>query len=157
MFFDDDSITEAVEALKKFRKQREGMPAKMLEGFLKFRKQTDPASLAKALEAAIKPRSKATQPENFFAQPDAVEKLAPAPGHRRQKPAKPGEPVNPRDFFSISELARRWRCSRGTVYNRLRAVGAQVLDFASGGRRGRKAVSLKTVLEIENRKTKPLR
>ena len=37
------------------------------------------------------------------------------------------------EYFSISELAQRWRCSRGTVYNRLRAVGAEVLDFAPRG------------------------
>ena len=29
-------------------------------------------------------------------------------------------------FFSIQELAARWRCSRATVYNRLRAEGAKV-------------------------------
>ncbi len=157
MFFDDDSITEAVEALKKLRKQHEDMPAQMLKGFLKFRKQTDPASLVKALEAAIKPRSKATQPKKFLAQLEAVGKLAPAPGHQRQKTLKLDESVTPRDFLSIAELARRWRCSRGTVYNRLRAVGAQVLDFASRGKRGRKAVALKTVREIEDRQTKRLR
>ena len=39
----------------------------------------------------------------------------------------------------------------------LRAVGAQVLDFASRGKRGRKAVSLKTVVEIESHQTKRLR
>jgi hypothetical protein len=41
-------------------------------------------------------------------------------------------------FFSISELATRWRCSRATVYNRLRAVGAKVLDFAPSGKKGKK-------------------
>ena len=60
------------------------------------------------------------------------------------------------DFYSIVELASRWRCSRGTVYNRLRAVGARVLDFAAAGKRGRKVVSTKVVLEIEARNTKRL-
>jgi hypothetical protein len=61
------------------------------------------------------------------------------------------------DFFSIGELAERWRCSRGTVYNRLRAVGAKVLDFATApGRRSKKAVPAGVVLQIENRKTKVL-
>jgi len=60
------------------------------------------------------------------------------------------------DFYSIFELAKRWRCSRGTVYNRLRAVGARVLDFAADGKRGRKVVSTKVVLEIEARNTKRL-
>ena len=62
----------------------------------------------------------------------------------------------PREYFSIAELADRWRCSRGTVYNRLRAVGAKILDFAPRGRRGRKAVAAKTVRQIEERWTKRL-
>lgn len=59
-------------------------------------------------------------------------------------------------FFSIGELATRWRCSRGTVYNRLRAFGAKVLDFAPPGKRGKKAVPTSTVLQVENRQTKRL-
>ena len=60
------------------------------------------------------------------------------------------------DFFSIGDLATRWRCSRGSVYNRLRRVGASVLDFAPRGKRSRKAVSLKAVLDIEVRQSKRL-
>jgi hypothetical protein len=60
------------------------------------------------------------------------------------------------EYLSIAELAQRWRCSRGTVYNRLRAVGAQVLDFAPRGKRGRKAVHIKTIIKIEHSKTKRL-
>lgn len=60
------------------------------------------------------------------------------------------------EYFSIAELAQRWRCSRGTVYNRLRAVGAQVLDFAPRGKKGRKAVHIKTIIKIEQSKTKRL-
>jgi hypothetical protein len=60
------------------------------------------------------------------------------------------------EFFSIPELAARWRCSRGTVYNRLRSVGAKVLDFAAPGRRGRKAIPASVVMQIENRHTKRL-
>jgi len=62
----------------------------------------------------------------------------------------------PQQFFSMQELADRWRCSRGTVRNRLRSSGAKVLDFASPGRRGKKAVPAAVVLQIENRKTKQL-
>ena len=58
------------------------------------------------------------------------------------------------EYFSISELAARWRCSRGTVYNRLRALGAEVLDFAPRGKKGKKVVPVKTVLQIEERRTK---
>ena len=66
-------------------------------------------------------------------------------------PLQPGQ-----EYFSIAELAQRWRCSRGTVYNRLRAVGAQVLDFAPRGKKGRKAVHIKTIIKIEHSKTKRL-
>ncbi len=60
------------------------------------------------------------------------------------------------EFFSIGELARRWRCSRGTVYNRLRSVGAKVLDFAAPGRKCKKAVPAAVVLQIESKKIKSL-
>ena len=59
-------------------------------------------------------------------------------------------------FLSIGELAQRWRCSRGSVYNWLRAAGAVVVDFAARGRRGRKAVPLAVVLQIEAKKMKRL-
>jgi predicted DNA-binding transcriptional regulator AlpA len=59
-------------------------------------------------------------------------------------------------YFSIGELAQRWRCSRGSVYNRLRIVGAKVLDFAAPGKRGKKAVPATVVLQIENRQTRRL-
>ena len=60
------------------------------------------------------------------------------------------------EFFSISELATRWRCSRGTVYNRLRSSEAKVLDFASPGKKGKKAVPAAVVHQIESRKLKRL-
>ena len=60
------------------------------------------------------------------------------------------------EYFSIGELAIRWRCSRGTVYNRLRSSGAKVLDFAPPGKRGKKAVPTVIVLQIERRKMRRL-
>ena len=51
------------------------------------------------------------------------------------------------DFFSIPELAMRWRCSRGTVYNLIR--GEKVLDFAPPGHRGKKLVPSAVVSRIE--------
>jgi hypothetical protein len=62
----------------------------------------------------------------------------------------------PQEYFSIPDLAKRWRCSRGTVYNRLRAHGAKVLDFAPNGKRGKKVVAASTVLQLEARRTKRL-
>ena len=52
-----------------------------------------------------------------------------------------------RPFFSISDLAVRWCCSRATVYNVLR--GELVLDFAANGKKGHKIVPLEVVLKIE--------
>jgi transposase len=60
------------------------------------------------------------------------------------------------EYFSIAELAERWRCSRGTVYNRLRKVRADVLDFAPRGRKGKKLVPAATVFGIEARHTRRL-
>jgi hypothetical protein len=60
-------------------------------------------------------------------------------------------------FYSIPELANRWRCSRGTVYNRLRQVGARILDFSAKGGRGKKVVSGTSVVEIENKRKRRFR
>jgi hypothetical protein len=65
-------------------------------------------------------------------------------------------PLVRQEFYSIGELALRWRCSRGTVYNRLRGVGAEVLDFGAPGQKSKKAVSAAVVLRIEFKKTKKL-
>lgn len=60
------------------------------------------------------------------------------------------------EYISFAELAKRWCCSRATVYNRLRGVGAQVLDFAAPGKKGKKVVAVTTVLRIEDKWTKRL-
>jgi hypothetical protein len=59
-------------------------------------------------------------------------------------------------FYTIQELAVRWRCSRGTVYNRLRFAGAKVLDFASAGKKGKKLVPALTIFQIESKHLKAL-
>jgi predicted DNA-binding protein YlxM (UPF0122 family) len=61
-----------------------------------------------------------------------------------------------RVYYSIGELAERWRVSRGTVYNRLRAAGTKVLDFSAPGKKGKKAISAESVLQLESKKTKKL-
>jgi hypothetical protein len=66
------------------------------------------------------------------------------------------KPQKKQEYFSFCELADRWRCSRGTVYNRLRKMGAEVLDFAPPGKKGKKIVPIATVLEIEHRRMKRL-
>jgi biotin operon repressor len=60
------------------------------------------------------------------------------------------------EYFSMADLADRWRCSRGTVYNRLRAEGAQVLDFAPRGKKGRKVVPASVIKQIEARNMRRL-
>jgi hypothetical protein len=59
-------------------------------------------------------------------------------------------------YLSFAEIAQRWRCSRATVYNRLRGVGAEVLDFAAPGKKGKKVVAVITLLRIEEKRTKRL-
>ena len=59
-------------------------------------------------------------------------------------------------YFSIPELASRWRCSRGTVYNRLRLSGVKVLDFGAARRKSKKLVSAAVVLHMEAKYTKVL-
>jgi hypothetical protein len=58
-------------------------------------------------------------------------------------------------FFSFRDLAQRWRCSRASVYNRVR--GERIVDFAANGRKGKKLVPLETVLKIERAHLKVLR
>jgi len=65
------------------------------------------------------------------------------------------QPDHP-EYLSIADLARRWRCSRGTVYNRLRSAGAKVLTFAPCGKRSKKGVSIDVVQQIETRNTRRL-
>jgi len=60
------------------------------------------------------------------------------------------------EYFSMADLADRWRCSRGTVYNRLRAEGALVLDFAPRGKKGRKVVPASVIKQIEARNMRRL-
>ena len=60
-----------------------------------------------------------------------------------------------RPFFSIRDLAERWRCSRGSVYNQIR--GEKVLDFATNGRKGHKLVPFDVVLKIERSHMRVLR
>ena len=56
-----------------------------------------------------------------------------------------------RAYYSIADLADRWRCSRATVYRQLRRAGAQVLDLAQRGKRGKKIVPSKTIMQLEDK------
>ena len=58
-------------------------------------------------------------------------------------------------YYSISDLAERWRCSRGTVYNIIR--GERVLDFAAAGHRGKKLVPSEVVSRIEQKRMRSFR
>jgi hypothetical protein len=60
------------------------------------------------------------------------------------------------EFFSLTELAARWRVSRSAVYVYLR--GYSVLDFAPApGRRGHKLVSANVVRQIERERMRVMR
>jgi hypothetical protein len=67
----------------------------------------------------------------------------------RRTPAK-------QEYFTIQQIADRWCCARSTVYARLRAVGAEVLDFAPRGKKGKKLVRVATVSRIEEKQTRRL-
>jgi len=71
--------------------------------------------------------------------------------------AEQASPLIPdlRPFFSIRDLAERWRCARASVYNQIR--GEKVLDFAMNGRKGHKVVPLEVVLKIERARMRVLR
>jgi hypothetical protein len=66
------------------------------------------------------------------------------------------ENISAQSYFSIPDLATRWRCSRGTVYNRLRLGGVKVLDFAVAGRKSKKLIAAALVLRLEAKYTKAL-
>ncbi len=79
----------------------------------------------------------------------SAEDLAVVFGALQQKHGPPSE------FYSINDLACRWRCSRGTVYNRLRSSGAQSLDFTTKNQtRSKKVIPRSVVLQIEHRHMK---
>ena len=61
----------------------------------------------------------------------------------------------PQPFYSIPELAERWRCSRASVYSQIR--GEKVLDFAANGHKGHKVVPFDVVQKIERAHLKVLR
>jgi hypothetical protein len=61
----------------------------------------------------------------------------------------------PTEFFSVYDIATRWRCSRGTVYNRLRSAGAIALDFTSKKQsRSKRSIPRSVVMQIEAKHTK---
>lgn len=105
-----------------------------------------------------------TGKENRLKHFDAVRDPRKTSTHATEYGRVPGAPcstVSAADpaYFSISDLAARWRCSRGSVYTYLR--GQKVLDFAPRGRtqtgqprRGHKLVSAETVRKIESEKTR---
>jgi hypothetical protein len=65
------------------------------------------------------------------------------------------QPIVEPKYFSIPEIAERWRCSRGTVYNLIR--GEKVVDFAPPGKKGKKIVPADVVRKIEQRHTRAFR
>jgi hypothetical protein len=59
-----------------------------------------------------------------------------------------------KEFLTIPQLAARWVCSRGSVYNYLRDAGAKIVDFAPPGGKGKKLVPMDVVERIERQRTK---
>jgi hypothetical protein len=88
------------------------------------------------------------------ATPLKIENAVPRGGSVETGPATVAARALP-DFFSIPDLAKRWRCSRGSVYNRVR--GEKIIDFAAKGCKGHKLIPLDVVLKIERVHLKVLR
>jgi len=62
-----------------------------------------------------------------------------------------------RAFYSIQDLANRWRCARGTVYNVLRESEFKVLDLSHPGKdKGKRLIPGSVVERIEQRRMRPL-
>jgi len=95
--------------------------------------------------------------ENPRIDPAVFEKLTRHLSQESRQVSADRDGVVPRDFLSIAELAEHWRCSRGTVYNVLRRFHAEILDLGPRGKRGKKAVAMETVLEIEKKWGKKVR
>jgi hypothetical protein len=88
------------------------------------------------------------------ATPLKIENAGPRTGNLDPAPsAFPARALPP--FFSIPDLAKRWCCSRASVYNRIRSE--KILDFAASGRKGHQLVPLDIVLKIERAHLRVLR
>ena len=60
-------------------------------------------------------------------------------------------------YYSISDLALRWRCSRATVYAVLKESEFKVLDLAVEGKaKGKKLISASVVEKIEKARMRVL-
>ena len=64
-----------------------------------------------------------------------------------------GTPLLPQPYYTISELAERWRSSHSSVARYLKINGCKVLDLAIGKRKGKKIVPAKEILRLEERRT----
>jgi hypothetical protein len=61
---------------------------------------------------------------------------------------------SPQTHFTIAQVAARWQCSRGTVYNTLRTFGAKIVNLAPPGKKkGRKLVPVETLERLERQRT----
>lgn len=56
-------------------------------------------------------------------------------------------------YFTIAELAERWKSSQSSVARYLRINGCKVLDLAIGKRKGKKIVPAKEVIRLEEKRT----
>jgi len=84
---------------------------------------------------------------DIFGFPTSV--LVEAINRNRQAVKKP--------FYSIPELAKRWNCSRATVYNILRETELSVLNVAQkSAKKGKWNIPASVVEHIERSRTKTI-
>jgi hypothetical protein len=86
---------------------------------------------------------------------ESVPDLPVSPTRASQRLSPMPEHTGP--WFSMSELADRWRCAESTARRVLRMNGCTVLDFAQRGQKGKKLIRKSTIEQLEIRRTKQLR
>src|ERR1700733_9855539 len=57
-------------------------------------------------------------------------------------------------FYTFQDLALRWQCSRGSIYNIVRKYDVKTMNLSRGKKRGKQLVPAATVERIERQSTK---
>jgi response regulator of citrate/malate metabolism len=60
-------------------------------------------------------------------------------------------------YYTIKELAERWKSSQSSVARYLKINGCQVLDLAIGKKKSKKIISAKEILRLEEKRCKVYR
>lgn len=61
------------------------------------------------------------------------------------------------EFYTVRELAARWKCGKSSVERYMRLNGCKVVDLAVGHPKGKKIVPAKEVLRLEEKRMRVYR